>query len=146
MPQISKYPIRKDVANRIFEIFTKVLLATNKKDEAEQLILDFFTPTERIMLAKRLGISLLLEKGYNYQEIKNVLKVSTATIASVNTSRQYGNKGYKKLISKILLDESVNAFFDEVVSKVISLPASLNGKGTGLWKSLAKKKRDKKPF
>ena len=65
MTQVSKYPLSKDVYDKIFEIFLKTLINIKNKNEGRNLIKDFFTPTERIMFAKRLGIALLLEKNYN---------------------------------------------------------------------------------
>ena len=101
MSQVSKYPLSKETYDRIFEIFLKTLINIKDKEEGNSLISDFFTPTERIMFAKRLGIALLLEKGYDYQIIKSSLKVSSATIASVNQARQYGNNSYRNFISKV---------------------------------------------
>ncbi len=76
MPQVSKYPLSKDVYDRIFEIFLKTLINVRDKDEGRNLLKDFFTPTERVMLAKRLGIVLLLERNYNYQTIRSILRVA----------------------------------------------------------------------
>lgn len=135
MAQVSKYPIRKEVADRIFEIFVKTLINIKKKDEAEQLVSDLLTPTERIMLAKRLAIAFLLEKGYGYRTIKNILKVSSPTIASVSLARKYGNKGYKTLIGEIMKEESIKSFVDEALIKLLSLPASAT-KGGGVWRYL----------
>ena len=102
MSQVSKYPLSKDIYDRIFEIFLKTLINVKDKNEGRNLLKDFFTPTERMMFAKRLGIALLLEKNYDYQTIRGILKVSSGTIASVNLARKYGNQGYNKFIEKIL--------------------------------------------
>lgn len=149
MPQVSKYPIRKEVADRIFELFTQVLVNATSKNEAENFITDFFTPTEKIMLAKRIGIMFLLEKNYNYELIKNILRVSTSTIADVNTTRKYRNRGYAQLVDKILKDEEISKFFDDTISKLLSATASGRGKGTGLWRFLGSevmKTKKTKPF
>lgn len=99
MAQVSKYPIKKEIAERIFEIFTKTISKTSRKEETQMLINDLFTPVERIMLAKRLAIAFLLEKNHDYRTISYVLRVSFPTIASVNMVRQYGSKGYKRFIN-----------------------------------------------
>ena len=144
MSQVSKYPISKNVYDRIFEIFLKTLINVRDKNEGRNLLKDFFTPTERIMFAKRLGIALLLERNYNYQTIRNILKVSSGTTASVNLARKYGNQGYNKFIEKILKDEQISGFLEEIALKLVSLPAS-GTKGSGPWKQakrvLIKRKR-----
>ena len=135
MSQVSKYPLSKDVYDRIFEIFLKTLINVRDKNEGRNLLRDFFTPTERLMFAKRLGIALLLEKNYDYQTIRSVLKVSSGTIASVNLARKYGNQGYNKFIEKILNDEQIAGFLEEIALKLVSLPAS-GTKGSGAWKQV----------
>ena len=143
MSQVSKYPLSKDTNDRIFEIFLKTLINIKDKTEGTSLISDFFTPTERIMFAKRLGIALLLEKGYDYQVIKSSLKVSSATIASVNQARQYGNNSYRNFISKIQKDELISNFLEELVLKFVSLPAS-GTKGSAVWKQIQKELKENK--
>lgn len=146
MSQVSKYPLSKETYDRIFEIFLKTLINIKDKEEGNSLISDFFTPTERIMFAKRLGIALLLEKGYDYQVIKGALRVSSATIASVSQARQYGNNGYQNFITKILKDERILNFLEEITIRLVSLPAS-GTKGSAVWKQVEhklKKNRKKK--
>lgn len=145
MAQVSKYPLSKDVYDRIFEIFLKTLINIRDKNEGRNLLKDFFTPTERMMFAKRLGIALLLEKNYDYQTIRSILKVSSGTIASVNLARKYGNQGYNKFIEKILNDEQITEFLEEITLKLVSLPAS-GTKGSGAWKQAEREliKRKKK--
>lgn len=143
MTQISKIQLKRNTAERIFEIFIKTLLNIQKKSEAEKLISDFFTPTERIMLAKRLAIALLLEKGYNYLTIKDLLHVSTATIAHVNVSRKYGSDGYKLFMAKILKEESVDSALKELLIGITDVVA-LSRKGSGSWKYIGKKLKESK--
>lgn len=102
------------------------------------------------MLAKRLAIAFLLEKSYDYRQIANVLRVSSPTISAVNLTRQYGTDGYRKAIEKILKEEKINEFLENVVEKLLAAPATAT-KGGALWKYLrdeVKKDREKhrKPF
>lgn len=87
------------------------------------------------MLAKRLGIALLLEKGYDYRTIQRILRVSFPTITSVNNARQYQGKGYRLFINKILKDESVKQFLEKTLITILSAPAA-GTKGAGPWKYL----------
>lgn len=137
MSQVSKFPISKETNDRIFEIFLKTLINIKDKNEGGDLIHDFFTPTERVMFSKRLGIALLLERGCDYQTIKSILKVSSATIASVNQTRQDGNNSYRIFISKIIKEEQVSNFLEELLLAVVSIPAASN-KGSALWKQAKK--------
>ncbi len=142
MTQVSRYPISTKVADRIFEVFLKTLVEIKNNKEADQFISDLLTPTEKIMLAKRLAIAFLLEKGYDYRTIQKIIRVSSPTIASVNTARKYGSEGYKRLVSKIIREEKLISFFDETIEKLLSKPSELE-KGSGSWSYLRDKAKDR---
>lgn len=67
----------------------------------EEYIFDLFTPTERIMFAKRLAIAALLSQGLPYKVIADKLKVSTSTVARVNLWLKTSGVGYKRAVEKI---------------------------------------------
>lgn len=143
MSQISKYPISKQISNRIFEIFLNTFVNIKNKEEADEFISDLLTPTEKIMLAKRLAIAFLLEKNYDYRSIQKLIRVSTGTIASVNLSLHLGSAGYKKLISKIVKVEKITGIFETAIIKILSAPAALE-RGTGTWTYLKRKAEEQK--
>jgi len=132
MAQVSKYPISKNVFDRIFEIFLRTFIEIKNKEEADQFISDFLTPTEKIMLSKRLAIAFLLEKNYDYRTIQGIIRVSSPTITSVNMVRKYGSDGYKKLISKITKEEKLMNLLENSISKLLSMPSSLE-RESGSW-------------
>ncbi len=134
MSQISKYPISKNVSDRIFNIFIKSLVKANSKT-AQKLVNDLFSSTERIMLAKRLAIAFLLMKNYEYREISKLLRVSLGTIASVNRSLSLGNSGYQIILESINKEEGLDKFFLDTADKLLSIPAK-SGMGSGSWRYL----------
>lgn len=146
MPQISKYPISKDVADRIFEIFLKILVQVRSNKDADDFAYDLFTPTERVMFAKRLAIAFLLLKGYQYRIISRLLKVSLATISSVNFSLKHGRGSYKKVLENLMKEENLEKFFGNILEKILSMPAA-SIKGGTLWRYLrdeVRKENEKK--
>ena len=148
MAQVSKYPIPEKIYQRILEIFLKTLIGLKNKKDAEQFINDLLTPTEKVMLVKRLAIAFLLEREYDYRTISKILRVSLPTIASVNSARKYGGKGYQKIMTKLLREEKVQDFFLQV-AEALSGNFSKSSKGGGVWRYLhheIKKERTKRPF
>lgn len=135
MAQVSKYPISKVVADRIFEVFIKTLIGIKDKEEADDFTYDLFSPTEKIMLSKRIAIAILLLKGYQYREISKILRVSLTTIGSVSLSVKYGRGSYEKIFTKITKEEDLEEFFSKVIEKLLSMPASL-GRDKGPWRYL----------
>lgn len=100
MPQISKRPINKKLAKEIQLLLTTTF--TQCKNEAISSILeDVLTPTERMMVAKRLAIALLLYRGWDQESIDRTLKVSIATIQTVKRSMENSSQGYHLAINKI---------------------------------------------
>lgn len=140
MAQVSKYPISKDVADRIFDVFIKSLIKVKNSRDAHNLANDLFSPVERIMLAKRLSIAFLLMKGYEYREISKLLRVSLTTIASVNSSLRYGHDGYKTILERIAKEENLEEFFLNVAEKSLTLPAKAPT-GGGSWRYLLEEVR-----
>ncbi len=143
MTQVSRYPISKKVADRIFEVFLKTLVDIKSNKQANEFISDLLTPTEKIMLAKRLAIAFLLEKGYDYRTIQKIIRVSAPTITSVNNARKYGSEGYKRLVAKIIREEKLINFFEETVEKLLSVPSELE-RGSGAWSYLRKQVKNRK--
>lgn len=99
------------------------------------------------MLAKRLAIAVLLEKGYTYDLIDEVLKVSKATIATVHKQCISGAPGYKRAITHILNTERKENLWNELNRLILALspPKSYGSvsweRKRGAGKRLAKRKR-----
>ena len=99
--------------------------------EVESFFKELLTPTEQIMLAKRLAISILLTKKYSYEEITDILKVSPATIGTIALWLKKEGKAFGKTIRKILMQEKQDEFWDNLEQFLTTLiPPS---KGTD-WK------------
>lgn len=143
MSQVSKYPIPKNVADRIFNIFIKTLIKIKDEKDAQNLADDLFSPTEKIMLAKRLAIAFLLLKGYQYREVSKLLRVSLTTIASVSSSLNYGSSGYTNILQRISKEENLEEFFLNIAEKSLSLPAQVST-GGGSWRYLLQEVRKAK--
>jgi len=148
MTQVSRQPLSQEIYGRIFEIFFKSVLKLKNEEEAEDFLTEFLTPTEKIMLAKRISIAVLLSKEYDYREIKRMLHVSFPTIAGVNGSIKYADGGYRRVVEKLLKEEKINGILMKVVEGVATVGA-VGGKGSGDWRKLKmsiQKKKRSKPF
>jgi len=147
MAQISKYPISKNVYERIFDIFLETFSKLNSKREVSDFFDEFLTPTEKIMLAKRLAINVLLAKGFEYREISEILRVSSTTITSVSDKYKYG-KTINKITQTLINKEGIEDFWLEIAEAFTSM-GTVGTKGASGWKYLnkeIKKKRTSKPF
>ncbi|HLB60942.1 MAG TPA: Trp family transcriptional regulator [Patescibacteria group bacterium] len=134
MSQVSKYPLRPEIYEKLFDLLMTIFIKSFNKPTANSLLEELFTPSEKIMIAKRLGISVLLAKGYSYQVIQSILHVSKTTIATVSSSMKYGGKGYVSFTKSLLQEEQMEQFWT-VVEQAVFKALSIR-KGSGVWRTM----------
>lgn len=129
MTQVSKYPLRKEVEKRLFELFWEVIEKLRTKEQIEKFLKDLLTPTEEIMLAKRVAIALMLLKKYDYRTIRDTLKVSLTTIGKVSLWLKYEGGGYREVLEKIIRQQNWENLFeklDDGLDKILPPPRGKN--------------------
>lgn len=118
---MSKYKLRPEVWNKVFNLFTTSLSSIKNKNNFEVFLNDFLSPTEKIILAKRFAIAVLLAKGNKYEQIKSLLHVTSATISKVSMSLKYNDKGINETI-KVTLKKDVSKIIWDEIKSVFDIP------------------------
>jgi uncharacterized protein YerC len=119
MAQISKRIIRPEIEKRLSALFQETLSGLRNKNEAQLFVEDVLTRTEKVMLAKRVAIAVLLEKNFDYRSIRDLLKVSSSTISTVKEQFQRDGGGYKSIVQRLARAESwkeLAEFADSILS------------------------------
>src|SRR3989338_4800231 len=98
MPQVSRRLIRKNIEDQIQKILNQSITLCDSSSLSSEFTEDLFTPTEKIMLAKRIAIAYLLIKGYSYTTIESTLKVSDSTIGYIALILKTKGNGLRKII------------------------------------------------
>jgi uncharacterized protein YerC len=111
---ISKYPLNKKVQDRVIEIFLNTISDLKNYNDIDSFLNEFLSPTEKIMLAKRLSIAVFLSKNYDVRSISQVLKVSKNTIVKVNLMIKHKKGFLFNLVEKINKDEKISEFWKEL--------------------------------
>ena len=114
MPKVSRLPLRQDVWDRIFSLFINTLADQSNKRKLSKFVDDFFSPTEKIMFAKRLAAAVLVAKGHDYMSIREILKVSPPTIAKLSLKIKYGGEGLKLVIEDIFKKQASQIIWKEI--------------------------------
>ena len=84
-------------------------LTTLKTEEEFRAFLeDVCTIKEIVDMAQRFDTALLLDNGYNYQQIGEKVGISTATISRVSRCLNYGSGGYRTVIDRVRGDVNVD--------------------------------------
>jgi len=142
MPQVSKCKLPNERLEEIFDLFLTSISIQPSKTSIANFLGELLTPTEKIMLSKRVAIGYLLAKNYDYRSISLILKVST-TVGEVATQYKYG-KHLKKVVEKLVKDKKHSQTFHDIEQLFLDLLAS-GGTKSGVWKHLANEHRIKTP-
>jgi uncharacterized protein YerC len=110
--QVSKQKLNKTLEKQIYSIFYQLMVDLKTPNEVKMVFDDLLSETERQVVAKRIAIGLFLDKGRSYENIKHTLKVSSATIASVQESM--GNPGMQLAINKVKAEEWAGAWAGKI--------------------------------
>ncbi len=103
--QKSSKRLNSNVKELIFKNLYQVIADLKNPQEARDFLKDFLSNIEQEAVAKRLAIALFLKKGMSYDEIKEELKVSSTTIATLKEQLSKNSRGLKIAFKKIEAEE-----------------------------------------
>ena len=86
----------------------RAILSLETEEECRRFLDDAFTIQELEAIAQRLDVACRLCEGKSYVEINKETGASTATICRVSKCLNYGEGGYKTVISRIGQGESAD--------------------------------------
>lgn len=95
--------MNKKIEDQVYKILYQVLSDAKSEVDIEITLKALMSESELSAIAKRLAIAVFLDKRQSYEHIKDVLKVSTATIASV--AENMNKKGIQLALAKVKAEE-----------------------------------------
>src|SRR3989344_1335449 len=98
--------------NQVEKTFYQLIADVKRPDEVETFLKDFLNDTELETFAKRMAIAYWLKKGRSYENIKENLKVSSATIATVQSLMK--KPGFELGLKKVEAEEWANVWADRI--------------------------------
>ncbi len=108
----SDIKLNPSLKNRLIKTLAQTLIDVKELKESETFLKDFFNESELETFAKRLSIAYWLTKGRSYANIKQNLKVSSATIAVVEKLMK--KPGFNKAIKNIEAEEWANVWAEKI--------------------------------
>jgi len=106
--QVSKKKVNAILEKQLFATLWQLVVDLKNPKEAELVLSDLLSETEVATVAKRLAVAYWLFKKRSYENIKQNLKVSSATVAEVQ--KQMKKPGWKLAIAKTTADEWANVW------------------------------------
>ncbi len=110
--RVSKQNLNRSLKKEIENTFIQLIADLNNESKVKEFMGDFLTPAEMETFAKRLAIAYWLKKGRSYANIRENLKVSSATIATVQNMMV--NTGFQKGLKEVEADEWANLWEQKI--------------------------------
>ncbi len=133
MPHVSKKRLKRDIFERVGDNFIKLMSFPRKEGKARLFLNDVLTPTERLMIAKRLAVIVMLCRGYSGYKIYTALKVSPSTVSRLQTQIEGGAFPYLAQLFGGSQKKEAHAFWDALYKFIKGMPPRV---GRGRWKFL----------
>ncbi|MBI2065638.1 MAG: hypothetical protein HYT68_01035 [Candidatus Zambryskibacteria bacterium] len=84
MPHVSRKKLKPETADKIFKKLVKVLENAQSKNRLSDVLSELLTETEKIMLAKRLAVILLILSDIPEERISEALIMSPTTVYKIS--------------------------------------------------------------
>ncbi len=106
MPQVSRNKLEPQEEKDLVESLNLVLSSISKREEMLRFLSSLLTDTEKLMLAKRLAIIVLLKEGLKDSEISKSLNVTEMTVLKFKYFYEArASEGYDIALNKIKNDK-----------------------------------------
>ena len=125
MPHISKRKLNKEHFNKLISELTKSLERSFKNGETKSVFYEFFTYTERAMLAKRLAVIAMLSRGISSYTIAETLHMSSSTVDRMSLKYERGK--YEAIIKYALGKKDIWEIINHILTAGGFMPPKVGG-------------------
>lgn len=123
--QVSKRKVSVVLEKQITGMWYQLIADTKTREDAQTIFGDLLSETELEAVSKRLAIAYWLAKGRSYENIKDNVKVSSATIAAVQ--QEMKREGWKMAMEKIMAEEWATRWEEKIKQRIPLWRKSLSG-------------------
>lgn len=143
MTRISKRKLSDEALLKIYNLFFEIVHRSRNREHFLEILGDILSPTEKIMIAKRVAILFLLLKEIEQRTIARVLKVSTATTSKF--ANLFFNKDSKtmQILRQLISQEKTMDFLEDIFMSIFNQPGIKIGHWKMYWDYERKKERKK---
>lgn len=117
MPHVSKHPLSPKAEKELVRTLEIVLTKVTKEIDMNGFLLALLSPTERVMIAKRLAMIVLLKGNTPDASIAEILHVTRGTVAKMRLFFEARGQGFD-VVFKVLENEKLMV---EIRSTLIGL-------------------------
>lgn len=116
MPHVSRNKLSKITEQMLVEKLSSVFTHIGKGEDMLGFLDALLTPTEKVMLAKRLAIIVLLEEGLPESRIASMLHVTRITVSRMQLYYEARGHGFKIALQKLEQEKQLGDFKQYLLS------------------------------
>lgn len=128
MPRASKFRVEEKQLENINSHLLFLLTSLDKESETKNFLEEFLTKEEKIMLAKRLVLYMMLKRNYPPHVIQSVLHVSYETVRSYQNHLETKSTKFHELIDKLIKRQETSELFAKIDKLLKPLELALSSK------------------
>lgn len=106
MSKVKIHSVNPREKYQIIGEFFEIVAGLRSKKEVVDFFIGLLTPSEAVMMARRIQVAKKILQGKNYEEIRKELKVSYQTITKTENWLHNGTEEYDCWITKCLNDNN----------------------------------------
>jgi Trp operon repressor len=133
MVNLSKIPVDQKKLSKLFHLLYEIVNKVEDKDDFLGLIKDILSPSEQLMVAKRIAIIYLLMKGVDQSTIAEYLKTSRATVAKFSLLFYDKETQLIAIISELLSKAKISHFLEDLFADLFIQPGIKIGHWQMYW-------------
>lgn len=116
MPHVSKRKLKPQTEKELTRTLEIVLSGIKAKEEMNLFLLSILSDTEKVMLAKRLAIVVLLKENIPESTIADILHVTRETVARLRYSLELRGQGYEIALKELEKENILKQFKKVLIS------------------------------
>lgn len=126
MPQVSRWKLTKEDEQNLLDALQLVFIKLTKNEDMNAFLKSLLTDTEKLMLAKRLAIVVLLNENLPEGQIAEALHVTRMTVAKMRYYLDSHGEGYQLALQK-LKEQQLMDDFKRLLFRFLSYGAKAAG-------------------
>ena len=128
MPHISNKKISDESFLDIYNQLIVIFHTASQKRMLDMIFKEFLTPTEKVMLTKRLAIIYMISEGISIHYISEILLVSRSTVSRISLAHEIGK--YRSI--ETIIKKNKESIWQSIENMISDSTKSYIGKGR--WK------------
>ena len=128
MPRVSHAPLNGKLLREIEDHFSYLISSLTNSNDIEDFFGEFFTKEEKVMLAKRLVLFMMLKNNYSPRIIQTAIHISYETVRSHANQIDNKNQKFHVVIEKLIAREKTKEFFQKINDLLKPIDLALRAK------------------